>query len=91
MIDCVCYRCFTYFLDQLIFACGGYVSSVKGKQELKKVKEILSQYPSLLNEDLNKVGNTSLTYASMENSVSVVEYLLSCDGIEVNKQNMVNY
>jgi ankyrin repeat protein len=73
-----------------LLACDGCDSnSVKGKENLKKVKEIISQYPSLLNEDLNKLGQTALIIASKYNSVSIVEYLLSCDGIEVNKQSKV--
>jgi hypothetical protein len=83
--------CFSLLLilDKLIHACGGYANGVKGKEDLKKVKEILSQYPSLLNEGLDEYGYTSLIIASNCSSVSVVEYLLSCDGIEVNKQSKV--
>jgi hypothetical protein len=80
---------FFFLLDQLRNACGGNANGVDGKEDLKKVKEILSQYRSLLNEDLDGYDNTSLIYASMSNSVSVVVYLLSCDGIKVNKQNKV--
>jgi hypothetical protein len=69
----------------LRLACGEDVKGIKGKEDLQKVKEILSQYPSLLNEDLNGFGDTTLIYASLYNCVSVVEFLLSCDGIEVNK------
>jgi hypothetical protein len=78
-----------FLLDLLIHACGGYANGVNGKEDLAKVKEILSQYPSLLNEDLDEFGRTSLIIASVNKSVSVVEYLLSCDGIEVNKQSKV--
>jgi hypothetical protein len=73
----------------LILACGGYANGGYGKEDWKKVKEILSQYPSLLNEDLDEDGFTSLITASMYYSVPVVEYLLSCDGIEINKQTKV--
>jgi ankyrin repeat protein len=71
-------------LDQLRLACGDIFNG-----NLKKVIEILSQFPSLLNEDLNEDGWTALMIASSWNSVSVVEYLLSCDSIEVNKRTKV--
>jgi hypothetical protein len=80
---------FFFLLDQLINACGGYTNDDKGKEDLKKVKVILSRYPSLLNEDLDGDGSTSLIIGSSRNSVSVVEYLLSCNGIEANKQDKV--
>jgi hypothetical protein len=80
---------FCFFLDQLKIACGGWVNGASGKEDLQKVKEIISQYPSLLNEDLDGNGYTPLIYASLYNCISVVEFLLSCDGIEVNKQNTV--
>jgi ankyrin repeat protein len=73
----------------LRLACGDDVNDVKGKVDLKKVKEVLSQYPSLLNEDLNGNGYTPLIYASLHNCISIVEFLLSCDDIEVNKGNKV--
>jgi hypothetical protein len=69
----------------LRLACGDCFNDVKGKEDLKKVKEIISQYPSLLNEDLNGNGWTPLITASCYNSVSIVEFLLSFDDIEVNK------
>jgi hypothetical protein len=53
------------------------------------VKEIISQYPSLLNEDLNGNGSTPLITASRNNSVSIVEFLLLRDDIEVNKGDKV--
>jgi hypothetical protein len=73
----------------LINACGGstFDSGAKVNIDLKKVKEIIFQYPSLLNDGL--FGYTSLMISSLHNSLSVVEFLLSCDGIEVNKQNGV--
>jgi glycine cleavage system H lipoate-binding protein len=70
-------------------ACGGYANGGYGKEDLNKVKKILSQHPSLLNEDLEGDGWTSLRIASYNNSDSVVEYLLSCDEMEVNKQDKV--
>jgi hypothetical protein len=73
----------------LILACGDDVNGVKGKEDLKKVKEIISQYPSLLNEDLDGDGYTPLVIASSNNYVSIVEFLLSFDDIEVNKRNKV--
>jgi hypothetical protein len=73
----------------LKIACGDWVNNAPGKENLKKVKEIISQYPSLLNEDLNARGNTPLIFASEHNCVSIVEFLLLCDDIKVNKGNMV--
>jgi hypothetical protein len=81
--------CFCFFLDQLILACGGWVNGAKGKEDLKKVKEILSQYASLLNEELDGCGSTPLILASIYNCVSIVEFLLSFDDIEVNKGTKV--
>jgi hypothetical protein len=46
-------------LDQLRLACGDVLNG-----NLKKVIEILSQFPSLLNEDLNEDGWTALMIAS---------------------------
>jgi hypothetical protein len=34
-----------FLLEQLINACGAYANGVNGKEDLEKVKEILSQYP----------------------------------------------
>jgi hypothetical protein len=73
-----------FLFEELISACGGYVNGVKGKEDLKKVKEILSRFPSLLNEKLDGDDYTPLIVASGCNSVSIVEFLLSSD-IEVNK------
>jgi hypothetical protein len=73
----------------LSLACGDDVNDVKGKEDLKKVKEIISQYPSLLNEGLDGNGFTPLMTASGYNSVSIVEFLLSFDDIEVNKGTKV--
>jgi hypothetical protein len=50
------YFLFLYFFRQLSLACGydyDYDNDVEGKEDLKKVKELLSQYPSLLNESLD--------------------------------------
>jgi hypothetical protein len=67
-------------------ACGGDPDNgVEGEEDLQRVKEIISQSPSLLNEDLNRYGHT----ACYANCISVVEFLLSCDGIELNKQYKV--
>jgi hypothetical protein len=73
------FLCFCFFLDKLRFACGGYVNGAYGKEDLKKVKEIISQYPSLLNEDLDGDGFTPLILASHYNCILIVEFLLSCD------------
>jgi hypothetical protein len=77
---------FCFFSDQLSLACGVMVNDVEG---IKKVKEIISQYPSVLNEDLDGNGNTPLIIASVYYCVSTVEFLLLCDDIEVNKGNEV--
>jgi hypothetical protein len=77
------------FVDQLFSAVGGYRNGVEGKEDLKKVKEILSQYPSLLNEGFGTdAGYSPLMIASARNFESIVEYLLSLDGTEVNKQSI---
>jgi hypothetical protein len=81
--------CFCFFLEELRLACGGTVDGVKGKEDLKKVKEILSQHHSLLNEDLEAAGWTPLKFASYINCVSIVEFLVSFDDIEVNKVDQV--
>jgi hypothetical protein len=81
--------CFCFFLDQLKLACGGTVKGVKGKEDLRKVKEIISQYPSLVNEGLDECSNTPLITVAVYNSVSVAEFLLLRDDIEVNKRNKV--
>jgi hypothetical protein len=56
---------------------------------LRKVKEFLSEYHSLINDDLTGYDLTSLMIASHYKCVSVVDFLLSCDGTEVNKQDKV--
>jgi hypothetical protein len=79
-------------VDILSLACGwDYENAVIGKGDLKKVKEVLFRYRSLLNESLNQFENTPLMIASGSNVVFVVEYLLACDGIEVNKQDKVDF
>jgi hypothetical protein len=71
-------------------ACGGDPDNgVEGEEDSQRVKEIISQSPSLLNEDLNGYGYTPLATACYANCISIVEFLLSCDGIEVNKQYKV--
>jgi ankyrin repeat protein len=81
-----------FHLDQLSLACGyDNDNLVIGKEDLKKVGEILSRYPSLLNESLDIYGYTPLIVASYWNSRSVVEFLLSCDEINVNQQDKVGF
>jgi ankyrin repeat protein len=76
----------------MINACGGMVGEVAGKEDLKKVKKLLSQYPFLLNEDIDGAGFTPLMMASMCNSLSVINYLLSLKHIQLNKvKNKVNH
>jgi hypothetical protein len=84
---------FFSFVDQLLVGCGGYDydNDVEGKEDLNKVKEILSQHPSLLYERLDKFENTPLIFASLYDSLAFIEFLLSCDGIEVNQQDMVRF
>jgi hypothetical protein len=85
----ICLFIFVPFLDKWRLACGEKINGAKGKVDLQKVKEIISQYPSLLNQALNVNGDTPLMTASYNNYVSMVEFLLLCDGIEVNKRNRV--
>jgi ankyrin repeat protein len=73
----------------LRLACGDDVNDVKGKEDLKKVKQIISQYPSLLNEAIDLNGKTPLILASYWNYASIVEFLLSCDDLDVNKRDRV--
>jgi hypothetical protein len=72
-----------------MLACGEKVNGIKGKEDFKKVKGILSQFPFLLNESLDEYGSTPLIIASRKCSVSIVEFLLSCDRTDVNKQKSV--
>jgi hypothetical protein len=51
---------FNCLIDELLLACG-YENHV---EDLKKVKEILSQHPSLLNESSDQYDNTPLQIAS---------------------------
>jgi hypothetical protein len=77
-------------LTLLSLACGyDCDNKVPGETDVKKVKEILSRNPALLNRSLDRYDNTLLIIASRYNSVSVVEFLLQRDAIEVNKQNRV--
>jgi phosphatidylglycerophosphate synthase len=85
LFDLFLYFCF--FLDQLISALLAVVQG-KGKSGLKKVKDILSKNPSLLNDGLDTEGGTALMFATVRNSVLLVEFLLSCDGIDVNEQQI---
>jgi hypothetical protein len=91
------------FLDELRIACGSsptkpntIFEKYDGKKDLSKVKEIISQYPSLLNENFEKGDcDTPLIVASCSNAVSIVEFLLSCNGIEyylsISLRNCVNF
>jgi ankyrin repeat protein len=60
------------------------------KDDLEKVKSILSENPSLLNEGLNEDGWTALFTASYRNHSSIVFFLLEQENIDVNKTNKVN-
>jgi hypothetical protein len=75
-----------------MLACGGADcdNGRKGIENLKRVKEILSQNPSFLNKSLDEYDFTPLITASCSNCISVVEYLLSCEGVKVNKQTKVS-
>jgi ankyrin repeat protein len=55
--------------------------------DLEKVKDILSEDSSLLNEGLNKNGRTCLFIASYWNHAVIVSFLLELDKIDVNKAN----
>jgi ankyrin repeat protein len=59
------------------------------KGDLDKVKNILSENPSLLNEGLNEDGETALTCASQYNRPSIVSFLLKQKNIDVNKTDKV--
>jgi ankyrin repeat protein len=60
------------------------------KGDLEKVKIILLNNPSLLNEGLNEYGFTALLLACCYNDSSIVSYLLEQEDIDVNKSNKVN-
>jgi ankyrin repeat protein len=70
-------------LEELYDAC------VKG--DLEKVKSVLSENSSLLNEGLNEHGNTALCLASDYTHSSIVSFLLEQENIDVNKTNKVNH
>jgi ankyrin repeat protein len=53
--------------------------------DLEKVKSILSKDSSLLNEALNKYGETALYVASGYNQSSIVTFLLKEENLDVNK------
>jgi ankyrin repeat protein len=54
------------------------------------VKSILSENPSLLNEELDENGWTALFIACNYNHSSIVSYLLKEESVDVNKGNKVN-
>jgi ankyrin repeat protein len=58
--------------------------------DLEKVKSILSENPSFLNEGLDEFGYTALYLASEYNHSSIVSFLLEQENIDVNKANKVN-
>jgi ankyrin repeat protein len=66
-----------------------YYACEKGGSE--KVKSILSENPSLLNEGLDEDGWTALYIASYNNHSSIVSFLLEQEDIDVNKTNKVSY
>jgi hypothetical protein len=76
--------------NQLLSACGfDLLGEVCGEEDVEKARACLSEYPSLLNADLTGHQHTPLNIASCYNAVSVVEYLLSCDGVIVNSMDKV--
>jgi ankyrin repeat protein len=78
----VCFL-FVHFLEELYEACE--------KGDLEKVKSILSENPSLLNEGLDEEGSTALYTASDNNRSSIVSFLLQQENIDVNKTKKVSY
>jgi ankyrin repeat protein len=73
---------FSDSLEELYDACE--------KGDLEKVKSILSENTSLLNEGLGDDGTTALYTVSFKNHPSIVSYLLEEGGVDVNKANKVN-
>jgi hypothetical protein len=66
------------------------LSAACKKGDLEKVKSILLNNPSLLNEELNEHRERALYVACYYNQSSVVSYLLELEAIDVNKSNKVN-
>jgi ankyrin repeat protein len=79
----------------LFFNFGSFVSSDElfnacCRRESEKVKSILINNPSLLNEELNESDWTALYLACYYNDSSIVSYLLEQQAIDVNKSDKVN-
>jgi hypothetical protein len=55
------------------------------KPKLEKVKSILSKFPQLVNEALDKDGRTALFLGSWKNRLPVVTYLLERGDVDINK------
>jgi hypothetical protein len=71
---------------KLYDACGHLYNT---KDDLEKVKSILSDNPSLINEGLDEDGRTVLYFSSCNNRPLVVSYLLEQQNIDVNETNKV--
>lgn len=57
--------------------------------DVVRVKSILNEYPSLLNEELNSFGMTILLRAALSGFSDVVKYLLTLPKIQINKTDKV--
>jgi hypothetical protein len=81
------------FLEQLSLACGyDCDDKIKGIEDLDTVKAIISQYPTLLNEKLDKNKfYTPLMIASFCNFTTVGAFLILHEKIEINKQAAVSH
>jgi ankyrin repeat protein len=73
-----------------LFGCLEELNDACWKGELEKVKSILSENPSLLNEELYEDGRTALYTTSYHNHYPIVSFLLEQKDIDVNKTNEVN-
>jgi hypothetical protein len=57
--------------------------------DVNRVTQILQEYPSLLNDELNSFGMTILLRCSLSGFSDVVNYLLTFPNLQVNKSDKV--